>query len=46
VTPFVAELVIGHTQKAVHKVYDRHPYDDEKRDALTRWEQPLSAIVG
>ena len=45
-TPFIAELVIGHTQKGVHKVYDRHTYDDEKRDALIRWDQRLRAIVG
>jgi integrase len=45
VTPFVGELVIGHTQKGVHAVYDLHRYTDEKRDALERWERRLMAIV-
>jgi integrase len=45
VTPFVGELVIGHTQKGVHAVYDLHRYNDEKRDALARWERRLLAIL-
>jgi integrase len=46
VTPFVGELVIGHTQKGVHAVYDLHRYLPEKREALERWERRLLAIVG
>jgi integrase len=45
VTPFVGELVIGHTQTGVHAVYDLHTYDAEKREALERWERRLLAIV-
>ena len=45
VTPFIGELVIGHTQKGVHAVYDRHRYEAEKRDALERWERSLLDIV-
>jgi integrase len=45
VTPFIAELVIAHTQGGVHEVYDLHTYDGEKRDALQRWEQLLLSIV-
>jgi integrase len=45
VTPFVGELVIGHTQKGVHAVYDLHRYDAEKREALERWERRLLGIV-
>jgi integrase len=45
VTPFVGELVIGHTQKGVHAVYDLHRYEDEKREALERWERRLLSIV-
>jgi integrase len=41
----VAELVIGHTQTGIHKVYDLHRYDAEKRDALTKWETCLLGIV-
>jgi integrase len=45
VTPFVGELVIGHTQKGVHAVYDLHRYEKEKRAALEAWEARLLAIV-
>jgi integrase len=45
VTPFIGELVIGHTQKGVHAIYDLHRYTAEKRDALQRWEERLLDIV-
>ena len=45
VSPFIGELILAHTQKGVHATYDRHTYDDQKRDALERWEKRLLAIV-
>jgi integrase len=45
VSPFIAELVIGHQQKGVHRVYDVHRYQSEKRDALERWASKLRSIV-
>ncbi len=45
VTPFVGELVIAHTQKGVHAIYDLHRYENEKRDALELWEKRLLSIV-
>jgi integrase len=45
VSPFIAELVIGHAQKGVHKVYDVHRYQAEKREALERWANRLRDIV-
>jgi len=45
ISPFIAELVIGHAQKGVHKVYDIHRYQAEKRDALERWANRLRDIV-
>jgi integrase len=45
VPPFIAELVIGHTQRGVHAIYDRHRYDAEKRDALMKWQARLLSIV-
>ena len=45
VTPFIAELVIGHTQKGVHAVYDLYRYHDEKQAALLTWEAKLLSIV-
>jgi integrase len=41
----VAELVIGHTKKGLHKVYDQHAFLDEKREALDAWEAALRALV-
>jgi integrase len=41
----VAELVIGHTQKGLHRVYDQHAYLDEKRHALELWAARLRSIV-
>ena len=45
VSPFIAELILGHQQKGVHKVYDVHRYQAEKREALERWANRLRDIV-
>jgi integrase len=45
ISPFIAELVLGHQQKSVHKVYDLHRYQSEKRDALERWACRVRDIV-
>jgi integrase len=45
VTDMVRELVIAHTQKGLHKVYDRHKYDAEKRQALDLWASRLHQIL-
>jgi integrase len=45
ITPLIGELVISHTQRGVHAVYDLWRYTDEKRDALERWERRMLAIV-
>ena len=45
VLPFIGELVIGHRQTGVHAVYDLHSYDDQKLEALARWEARLLSIV-
>jgi integrase len=41
----VAELVIGHTQQGLHKIYDQHAYLDEKRHALELWAAKLRDII-
>ena len=41
----VRELVIGHAQKGLHKVYDLHSHLDEKRRALDLWAARLRSIV-
>jgi len=45
ISPFIAELILGHQQKGVQRVYDLHRYQSEKRDALERWASKLRDIV-
>lgn len=47
VPPHVVAAALGHRQDgpANTKIYLRHRYDAEKRDALTRWADALGAIV-
>lgn len=37
----ISELVIAHSQKGLHRVYDLHSYLAEKRQALEKWERHL-----
>src|SRR5262249_24676289 len=41
----VAEMVLGHGRKGIQRVYDQHRYQDELREALTRWNARLRSIV-
>jgi integrase len=45
VPDMVRELVIAHAQPGLHKVYDQHKYDAEKRQALDLWAARLYQIV-
>jgi len=45
VQDMVRELVIAHARPGLHKVYDQHSYQDEKRECLRLWEQRLKGIV-
>jgi len=45
VSPFIAELILGHAQKGVHGVYDVYRYQAEKREALERWAHKVRDIV-
>jgi integrase len=45
VPDLVRELVIGHTQKGLHRVYDQHAYLDEKGRALELWSARLREII-
>jgi integrase len=45
ITDLVRELVIGHTKPELHKVYDQHAYQAEKRYALDQWARKLRGIV-
>jgi integrase len=45
VQDIVRELVIGHARPGLHKVYDLHVYENEKRQALELWAARLRGIV-
>ena len=42
----IAERVLGHKLQGLFAVYNQHSYDNEKRQALIKWENKLSAIIG
>jgi integrase len=41
----VREQMIAHAQPGLHKVYDLHRYEAEKRRGFELWEARLSSIV-
>ncbi len=41
----VRELLLAHAQPGLHRVYDLHLYEKEKREALEMWHAKLRAIV-
>jgi hypothetical protein len=41
----VRELVVAHSKPGLHRVYDLHAYEQEKRHALTLWALRLRSIV-
>ncbi len=41
----VVGKILNHAEPGVTKVYDRHSYDPEKRQALDAWARRLHAIV-
>jgi integrase len=45
VQDMVRELVIAHAKRGLHKVYDQHSYQAEKRKCLELWERRLLSIV-
>ncbi len=45
VSDIVAERVLGHKLQGVLGIYNRHSYDEEKRQALARWERRLKEIL-
>jgi integrase len=45
ISDLVRELVIGHTKPGLHKVYDLHAYEGEKRYTLDEWYRRLRQIV-
>jgi integrase len=41
----IAELAIGHAKKGLKRVYDQYEYAEEIREAFTKWNVALAAIV-
>jgi integrase len=46
VSDIVAERLLGHKLQGMLAVYSQHGYDEEKRQALSRWERRLKEIIG
>ena len=40
-----AEAVLNHAQEGVKKIYDRHHYDNEKKEALLAWSNHLEKLI-
>src|SRR5262249_4973172 len=41
----VVSKILNHVESGVTRVYDRHSYDREKREALDAWSRRLTVIV-
>ena len=41
----VVSKILNHVESGVTKVYDRHSYDKEKRQALESWSRELQVIL-
>ena len=41
----IVDKVLNHVDSSVGGIYDRYSYDDEKRDALTKWSNEIEAII-
>ncbi|RUO97386.1 MAG: hypothetical protein EKK30_16870 [Hyphomicrobium sp.] len=49
VSPFIVSLVLNHVSvrrgTVTGRVYDQYTYDNEKREALTKWNNHLEPIL-
>jgi hypothetical protein len=45
VRPDISERVLGHVIAGVEGTYDRHSYEDEKRDALEKLAAMIERIL-
>ena len=45
IEPHIAELVIGHSQKGIQAVYDKHKYERKIGQALALWADHLGSVV-
>jgi len=42
----VVSKILNHSENSVTAIYDRHSYDAEKKEALDKWGNKLSEIIG
>lgn len=45
ISRLVVSKILNHVERGITAVYDRHSYDADKRDALTRWSRRLAEIL-
>jgi integrase len=45
ISRLVVSKILNHVERGVTSVYDRHSYDQEKRQALEAWGRRLQAII-
>ena len=45
ISRLVVSRILNHAESGITAVYDRHSYDDEKREALNQWAQSLEVIL-
>lgn len=45
ISRLVVSKILNHVEQGITRVYDRHSYDAEKRQALDAWGERLTAIV-
>jgi len=45
IAPHIAELCIGHRQQGLHRIYDLHKFDAEKRHAFEAWAAHVKRVV-
>ncbi len=45
ISRLVVSKILNHVETGVTAIYDRHSYDEEKREALERWGRTLAGIV-
>jgi integrase len=46
IAPHVIERVLNHKTGGIQRVYQRHEYGKEKREALDRWAEHIARLLG
>lgn len=46
ISRLVIARILNHAESGVTAIYDRHSYDNEKREALDAWAERIGEIIG